>query len=71
MSTEFKVGDVVKKKVRGRGVFRVIYVPRNSGRMLIQTERTKAKADGPNATAYVPASREREVRANDYELVRR
>lgn len=70
MSTEFKAGDVVKKKVRGRGEFRVVYVPRNSGRMLIQTERTKAKANG-RGTAYVPASREREVRANDYELVRR
>ena len=63
----FKAGDIVKKKVRGRGEHRVVYVPRNSGRMLIQTMRTKSTTTG-NVTVFTPASRDREVRIADYEL---
>lgn len=64
----FKTGDIVRKKVRGRTNARVVYVDNKYGELHIQTLKSRKKAEG-GATIYVPAARERRVRAADYQLV--
>ena len=71
-NTEFKVGDIVRKKVRGRGTAKVVLI--NGSDIQIQTTARQKKAKASygatpsHTTTYVPRGRERWVRADQYEL---
>ena len=67
-NTEFQTGDIVRKKVRGRGTARVVLI--NGDEMQIQTTAVREKTDG-NTTYWAPRGRERWVRADQYELAPR